>query len=94
MAKGTTMKRKVWIESILVVLSIASILMWTQPGVRGQNLESKAEKNANAKMGTLSGTVTAPKEFKAARVYAKNVDKNVVYMVLEPGSKRRSLAHA
>jgi virginiamycin B lyase len=34
-----------------------------------------------AGMGSLSGAVKAPKEFKAAKVYAKNVDKNVVYMV-------------
>ena len=34
-----------------------------------------------AGMGTLSGTVKAPKEFKAAKVYARNLDKNVTYMV-------------
>jgi virginiamycin B lyase len=32
-------------------------------------------------LGSLSGTVKAPKEFKAAKVYAKNLERNVVYMV-------------
>src|SRR5215467_10404726 len=38
-------------------------------------------------MGSLSGTVKAPKEFKAAKVYAHNLDKNVVYMVYTVGGK-------
>jgi virginiamycin B lyase len=31
--------------------------------------------------GALSGTVRGPRPFKAARVYARNVDKNIVFMV-------------
>ena len=32
-------------------------------------------------MGALSGTVTASQPFQAAQVYARNLDKNVLYMV-------------
>ncbi len=31
--------------------------------------------------GTLTGKVTAPRAFEAARVYAHNLDKNILYMV-------------
>src|SRR4029077_13081277 len=41
--------------------------------------------------GTLSGSVKAPKEFKAAKVYAKNVDKNVVYMVFTEDGKYQAV---
>ena len=36
---------------------------------------------AIAGTGTVSGKVDAPKEFKAAEVYIRNADKNIVYMV-------------
>ena len=42
-------------------------------------------------MGSLSGTVTAPKEFKAAKVYVHNLDKNVVYMVYTTGGKYQAV---
>ncbi|HTC62158.1 MAG TPA: carboxypeptidase-like regulatory domain-containing protein, partial [Candidatus Saccharimonadales bacterium] len=56
--------------------------------------QSRSEKSAGsdamstlAGLGSISGTVKAPKEFKAAKVYAKNVDKNVVYMVFTEGGR-------
>ena len=39
--------------------------------------------------GTLTGTVTAHKEFKAAQVYAWNVERNVMYMVYTSGGSYR-----
>ena len=42
-----------------------------------------------ARVGTLTGTVTAPKVFKAAKVYARNVEKNVIYMVYTSGGHYR-----
>ena len=44
-----------------------------------------------AGMGTLSGTVKAPKEFKAAKVYARNLDKNVTYMVFTQNGTYRAI---
>jgi streptogramin lyase len=41
--------------------------------------------------GILSGTVKAPAEFKAAKVYAKNLDKNVVYMVFTEDGKYQAV---
>ena len=55
-----------------------------QPALNGQ---SKADKSAVAGasqiagLGSISGSVRAPKDFKAAKVFAHNVDKNVTYMV-------------
>jgi streptogramin lyase len=43
-------------------------------------------------LGTLSGTVTADKPFKAARVYLHNVDKHIMYMVYTSGGAFRAVA--
>ena len=37
--------------------------------------------------GSLSGAVEAPKPFKAAQVYIRNVDKNILYMVYTSGGR-------
>ena len=39
--------------------------------------------------GTISGSVTAPKEFHAAQVYAENSEKGIVYMVYTAGGRYR-----
>jgi virginiamycin B lyase len=44
-------------------------------------LVKTTEAGVIAGTGTLSGKVDAPKPFKAAQVYARNTDKNMVYMV-------------
>src|ERR1700730_16874487 len=82
------MNRKLSLLSILGLLGVALVWIAVQPSLRGQ---MKADKSAIAGtnmisgMGSLSGTVKAPKEFKAAKVYARNVDKNVIYMVYTEG---------
>jgi hypothetical protein len=60
--------------------------------------QSKSEKNAGAAaasplagLGSASGTVKAPQEFKSAKVYLKNVDKNVVYMVFTDGGRYQAV---
>lgn len=41
--------------------------------------------------GSLSGTVKAPGPFKAARVYVRNVDKDVLFMVYTSGGAYRAV---
>ncbi len=41
--------------------------------------------------GSLSGVVTAPKPFVAAKIYARNLDKHVLYMVYTAGGKYRAV---
>ena len=41
---------------------------------------------------TLSGTVTAAQEFTAAQVYARNLDRDMVYMVYTNGGRYRAVA--
>ena len=43
-------------------------------------------------MGIVSGTVTAPKAFKAAHVYLNNVDKHITYMVYTSRGAFRAVA--
>ena len=47
-----------------------------------------------AGLSSASGTVKAPSEFKAAKVYFKNVDKNVVYMVFTEGGRYQAVGDA
>jgi streptogramin lyase len=82
------MKRKMRLLSILGTGLIALVLLGIQPALDGQ---TKANKSAIAGMGSLSGTVKAPKEFKAAQVYARNAEKNVVYMVYTEGGKYQAV---
>jgi streptogramin lyase len=85
------MNGKVWLSSILGAFGVALALFGTQRAVSGKNFGAKAEASPIAGMGTLSGTVKAPKEFKAAQVYAKNVDKNVIYMVYTANGRYRAV---
>ena len=82
------MKRQMWLLDILGTGIVVLVLLGIQPAV---NSQTKANKGAIAGMGSLSGTVKAPKEFKAAQVYARNVDKNVVYMVYTEGGKYQAV---
>ena len=91
------MKRKFWLYGCLGVGALALTLFAFQPGVFGQPGANKANKDAVAGtdqvtgLGSISGTVKGPKEFKAAKVYAKNVDKNVTYMVFTEGGKYQAV---
>jgi streptogramin lyase len=75
------MKFKTWLWVMLGAAGLALISFSVLPTVSGQSNGTKAGVAPLSGTGTLSGTVKAPKEFKAAKVYAKNADKNVVYMV-------------
>lgn len=56
-----------------------------------QNVVTTGEVSSMSGMGTLSGMVKASKPFKAAQVYARNVDKNVLYMVYTSGGRYRAI---
>ena len=47
---------------------------------------------AAASMARLSGSVTAPTAFKAAQVYIRNVDKNIMYMVFTSAGQFRAVS--
>ncbi len=89
------MKGKIWLSGLLGAIGLVLIFSAGRTAFSGQ---SKAMKSASisttgaiAGTGTLSGNVKAPKEFKAAKVYAKNLDKNVVYMVFTEDGKYQAV---
>ncbi len=89
------MKRKLLIAGLIGTIALGFVFSAADSAFSGQN---KAMKSAGvsasgtlAGTGTLSGSVKAPKEFKAAKVYAKNVDKNVVYMVFTEDGKYQAV---
>src|SRR5216684_811349 len=88
------MDRKLWCSGLVLALEFAFVF-GVSTTVKAQN---KSEKSAGggaigtlAGMGSISGTVKAPKEFKSAKVYIKNVDKNVVYMVFTDGGRYQAV---
>ena len=75
------MIRKLWPFLILAFLGLISLLLGIPPADR------PAHASPIAGTGRLSGTVKASKPFKAARIYARNLDKHVLYMVYTAGGE-------
>lgn len=84
------MNRKLCLSGLVGALGLA-ILFFGVTSSSGQNKGVRspgaAATGAIPGTGSLSGTVKASKEFKGAKVYAKNVEKNVVYMVFTENGK-------
>src|SRR5260370_20711297 len=89
------MKRKIWLTGLLGAIGLVLIFSAGTTAFSGQRKAMKSAgistTGAIAGTGTLSGSVKAPKEFKAAKVYAKNLDKNVVYMVFTEDGKYQAV---
>lgn len=71
--------RSLWPLSLAV--AIAAVLVLGQSIVNAKDRDTKVAANPIAGTGTLSGTVKATKEFKAAKVYATNQDNHTGFMV-------------
>lgn len=84
------MKLNSWILAGLGVAALASVLLPAKPILYAQSRADKsavAGANQIAGLGSISGSVRAPKDFKAAKVFAHNVEKNVTYMVYTEGGR-------
>ena len=86
------MKRKLYLR-ILGTVDLAFLMFVMQAGISGPTKTDGAIALTNqiAGLGSISGTVKASKGFKAAKVYARNVDKNVVYMVYSEKGRYRAV---
>ena len=82
------MNKKLWFLITPGLVGLALVLFGTE---RGQFLATTAEAATISGMGTLSGAVEAPKPFKAAQVFVKNVDKDILYMVYTAGGRYRAV---
>jgi virginiamycin B lyase len=63
------------------VFGMGLILVCLQVSAFAGDSESKLAAKPISGTGTIFGKVDAPQELKAAQVYIRNVDKNIVYMV-------------
>lgn len=83
------MTNRVRIPGIILVATIAVVVWCLGPlsGPFAVNAQSQV-----AGTGSVSGTVTAPLPFKAAEVFLRNTDNNVMYMVYTAGGHYRSTA--
>jgi hypothetical protein len=52
----------------------------------------ETQRNQVPGTGMLSGQVTAPKAFQAAKVYARNLDKGIIYLVYTGGGLYQTVA--
>lgn len=76
-------------SSIVVALLFAMGLGWLYGGM-ALSPAAAADAESLPGMATLSGTVQAPRPFKAAQVHLMNVDKNVLFMVYTSGGRYRA----
>jgi streptogramin lyase len=80
---------------IVVALTGALAIGYAAFSARGEAAapQSTAGRGAAAaSMARLSGSVTAPAAFKAAQVYIRNVDKNIMYMVFTSAGQFRAVS--
>ncbi len=77
-------KTSLWVLSGLLLLPGCAS---TQDATADDILENKLPGTA-----MLTGEVTAPKAFQAAKVYARNTDKNIIYMVYTGGGRYQTVA--
>ncbi|MCY3845378.1 MAG: carboxypeptidase regulatory-like domain-containing protein, partial [Acidobacteria bacterium] len=69
------------------VRPLAAAMLASVVALTGVGLQAEVPGTA-----TLSGTVTASQEFTAAQVYARNLDRDMVYMVYTNGGRYRAVA--
>lgn len=81
------MNRKRWFLKIVGLIGFA-LAFYCADGFRP--LETVKAKSLSG-LGALTGKVDAPKPFKAAQVYAENMDKNILYMVYTYGGRYRAV---
>ena len=77
---------------VLALLSFATAYAGHVLSVRAAAAKTAGSGVSIPGMASLSGTVDAPKAFKAARVYIRNVDKRILYMVYTNGGVFRAVA--
>ena len=76
-----------------LAIAAAGITALVALGVPGSTVSAQRAGDTPLKdMGIVSGTVTAPKAFKAAHVYLNNTDKHIMYMVYTSGGAFRAVA--
>jgi streptogramin lyase len=74
------------LTSVIVLAACAWTAYVVNVGVFAQ------QRSELAGMARLSGTVTAPQTFKAAQVFIRNVDRNILYMAFTSGGQFRAVA--
>ena len=69
----------------------ASVILGAVLSISSANLLPAPVANPLPGLVILSGTVTTAKPFKAAQVFARNTDKNILYMVYTSGGRYRAV---
>ena len=88
-AELPSIRRRVLAVAV-VTLMVGSLLGTT--GVRPAGAQSAAPGTPISGLAKVSGTVQAPAPFTAARVYLRNVDRQILYMVYTAGGRYRAVA--
>src|SRR5262245_51622147 len=93
-SKTAELPDRPWRASRWVAMPVIAVLIWIGGSGVFNGGETVAAQRAGALqgMGSVSGTVTASKPFKAAQVYLRNVDKRIQYMVYTNAGAFRAVA--
>jgi streptogramin lyase len=84
---------RVWPATAIAGSLLAVAAAFQVGGLAGTTISAQQRAGGNiAGMGTLTGTVTAGKPFKAAQVYIRNVDKRIMYMVYTNAGQFRAVS--
>src|SRR5439155_2579347 len=82
--------RRVLLPVIVVVLAVGYLAV-VQGGLASAPVTT-VQAPASRGMASMSGTVTSSKPFKAARVYIRNVDMRIMYMVFTNAGQFRAVS--
>jgi hypothetical protein len=79
------MRRDTWHRATFAVVVLLAVVPLSE------RFDAGAQATV-AGTGTLSGTVDAPKPFKAAQVFVRNTDNNIMYSVYTANGRYRAVA--
>jgi virginiamycin B lyase len=76
---------------VQVLVTVAVLAGCSSPDPESSRAEPLEPTDSLANLNQLSGTVTAEADFKAAQVYARNLDKNMLYTVFTNQGEYRAI---
>lgn len=86
------MRNRKFLCGVMAAMSLALVTFGVRLHAASGDTKATVAASSSIKgTGSLSGKVEASKEFKGAQIYARNVDKNIVYMVYTSAGRYKAM---